>query len=221
MDEALFERLDRLGPESQPDGFAIAPGVVTNNLDLISEGRVQVKIPSIPGLEPFARLPAVGGGSGRGFVWIPQINDEVLVAFAQNDPSGAYILGGLWSTADRPPMTVPSDFLIKRLIKTGVAGGLGHEVEFDDALQSITITSSTKQKITIDPLQIKIQNTAGTLSIGLDNTSQTVSIQSALKIEIKALQIAIEGAKVDIKGGVVNIQSSGPCTVQGLPIKLN
>lgn len=221
MEDALFERLDKLGPDSLPDGFAIAPGIVTNNLDLISEGRVQVRIPSIPAMEPWARVPALGGGSGRGFVWIPQIDDEVLVAFAQNDASAAYVLGGLWSTADRPPLTLQTDFLTKRVIKTGLAGGLGHEVEFDDALQAITITSSTKQKVTIDPLQIKIANTAGTLSIALDNTSQTVTIQSALKIELKATQISIEGVQVEIKGALVNIQSSGPCSVQGLPIKLN
>ena len=187
----------------------------------MSEGRVQVRIPSIPGMEPWARLPSLGGGSGRGFVWMPQIDDEVLVAFAQNDASAAYVLGGLWSTADRPPLTLPSDFLAKRVIKTGLAGGLGHEVEFDDALQSITITSSTKQKITIDPLQIKLENTAGTLSIAMDNTSQTITVQAAVKIEIKALQISLEGTQVDIKGAMVNIQSSGPCSVQGLPIKLN
>jgi uncharacterized protein involved in type VI secretion and phage assembly len=221
MDEALFERLDQLGPDSLPDGFAIAPGIVTNNLDAIAEGRVQVRIPSVPAMEPWARVPSIGGGSGRGFCWIPQIDDEVLVAFAQNDPSGAYVLGGLWSTRDRPPLTLPTDFLVKRVIKTGVAGGLGHEVEFDDALQSITITSSTRQKITIDPLSIKIQNTAGTLSISLDNASQTVSIQSALKLELKATQISLEGVQVDIKGSMVNIQSAGPCNVQGLPIKLN
>ena len=221
MDEALFERLERLGPDSQPEGFAIAPGVVTNNLDLIAEGRVQVRIPSMPSIEPWARVPAIGGGSGRGFLWIPQIDDEVLVAFAQNDPTGAYVIGGLWSTRDRPPLTLPTDFLIKRVIKTGLAGGLGHEVEFDDALQSITITSSTKQKISIDPLTIKIENTAGTLSISLDNATQTVSVQSALKIALKATQISIEGVQVDIKGSIVNIQSAGPCSVQGLPIKLN
>ena len=221
MDDALFERLEKLGPDSLPDGFAIAPGIVTNNLDLIGEGRVQVRIPSMPSIEPWARVPAIGGGSGRGFIWIPQIDDEVLVAFAQNDPSGAYVLGGLWSTRDRPPLTLPTDFLIKRVIKTGLAGGLGHEVEFDDALQSITITSSTKQKITIDPLEIKIQNTAGTLSITLDNATQTVAVESALKIALKATQISIEGVQVDIKGSIVNIQSAGPCSVQGLPIKLN
>ena len=221
MDDQLFERLDQLGVESLHEGFAISPGVVTSNLDAMSEGRVQVRIPSIPGLEPWCRLPSMGGGSGRGFIWVPQVDDEVLVAFAQNDSSAAYVLGGLWSTTDRPPLTLQSDFLAKRVIKTGLAGGLGHEVEFDDALQSITVTSSTKQKVTIDPLQIKLENTAGTLSIALDNTSQTITVQAAVKIELKALQISLEGTQVDIKGGIVNIQSSGPCSVQGLPIKLN
>ena len=221
MNDALMERLDQLGPDSIPDGFAIAPGIVTNNLDLIAEGRVQVRIPSAPQFEPWARLPSVGGGSGRGFCWVPQIDDEVLVAFAHNDPSAAYVLGGLWSTRDHPPLTVPTDFLIKRVIKTGLAGGLGHEVEFDDALQSITITSSTQQKITIDPLKIELKNTAGTLSITLDNTSQSISIQAAVKLELKAPQISIEGLQVELKGTTIDVQAAGPCTVTGLPIKLN
>ncbi len=221
MDDSLFARLDVLGNQPATQGFAIAAAVVTNNIDLLGEGRVQVRVPALPDMEPWCRLAAIGAGSSRGFVWLPQIDDEVLIAFAQNDPSAAYLLGGLWSTIDRPPLTLPPDFLAKRVIKTGLAGGLGHEVEFDDALQSITITSSTKQKVTIDPLKIKLENTAGTLSIALDNTTQTITVQAAAKIEMKALQISLEGTKVDIKGAMVNIQSSGPCVVQGLPIKLN
>jgi uncharacterized protein involved in type VI secretion and phage assembly len=221
MNDALLERLDQISPDSIPEGFAIAPGVVTNNLDALSEGRLQVRIPSFPAFEPWARLAVVGGGSGRGFAWVPQIDDEVLVAFAQNDPSGCYVLGGLWSTRDRPPLLLQTDFLTKRTIKTGMAPGLGHEVEFDDALQSITITSSTFQKITIDPLKIAIQNTAGTLSISLDNATQTISIQAAVKLELKAPMISIEGLQVSLKGTTVDVQSAGPCTVTGLPIKLN
>lgn len=221
MNDALLDRLDQLSPDSLPDGFAIAPGIVTNNLDMLAEGRVQVRIPSAPDFEPWARLPAVGGGSGRGFCWIPQIDDEVLVAMAHNDPSGAYILGGLWSTKDRPPLTVPTDFLTKRVIQTGVGGAPGHEVEFDDLLQSITITTSTSQKITIDPLKIELKNTAGTLSITMDNTSQSISIQAAVKLELKAPQISIEGMQVELKGTTIDVQAAGPCTVTGLPIKLN
>ncbi len=220
-DSTLFDTLDQAEAGQHEAAFAIAPGIVTNNLDAIAEGRVQVHIPSKPMFQPWARVPSVGAGSGRGLCWIPQIDDEVLVAFAQNDVNAAYVLGGLWSTRDRPPLTLPTDFLTKRVIKTGIAGGLGHEVEFDDLLQSVTITTSTEQKITIDPTQIKLSTTGGSVSLTLDLTSQTVSIQAPNKIEMKAAQISLEGINVEIKGTKVSIQSAGPCTVQGLPIKLN
>jgi uncharacterized protein involved in type VI secretion and phage assembly len=220
-DSALMEKLDRTGAGQQFPGFAIAPGIVTEPLDITGEGRVKVRIPTIPSFEPWARVVCPGAGDSRGFCWIPQIDDEVLVAFAQNDLNAAYVLGGLWSTRDRPPLSLPTDFLIKRVIKTGIAGGLGHEVEFDDALQSIKITSSTKQTISIDPLEIKIAGTGGAISISLNTATQTVSIQAPLKIELKAPQISMEGATIDLKGTAITIQSAGPCSVQGLPIKLN
>jgi uncharacterized protein involved in type VI secretion and phage assembly len=220
-DSALMERLDRTGAGQSFPGFAIAPGIVTNNLDIVGEGRVQVRVPSIPSFEPWARVASVGAGSSRGLCWIPQIDDEVLVAFAQNDLNSAFVLGGLWSTRDRPPLTLPTDFLIKRVIKTGLAGGLGHEIEFDDALQSIKITSSTQQTISIDPVEIKIATTGGATSISLNTVTQTISIQAPLKIELKAAQISMEAAKIELKGATISVQSAGPCTVQGLPIKLN
>ena len=46
----------------------------------------------------------------------------MLVAFSQNDLNAAYVIGGLWSTRDRPPLSLPTDFIIKRVIKTGIAG---------------------------------------------------------------------------------------------------
>jgi uncharacterized protein involved in type VI secretion and phage assembly len=203
------------------EGFAVAPGTVTNNFDMIAEGRVQVHVPSLPGIDPWARISSVGAGSGRGFFWVPQMKDEVLVAFAQNDPTSAYILGGLWSTAKRSPGPVPTDAIQKRVIKTGIASAPGHEVEFDDVLQSVTITTSTKQKISLDPLAITISNVAGTLKIVLDNTTQTVSVQAAAKLEFRAPEISLEGLSVAIKATTVDIKSGGPCTVMGLPIKLN
>src|SRR5690242_4239650 len=109
--------------DSGTHGYSIAPGIVTNNIDLMSEGMVQVRIPSMPAVEPWARLVAVGGGSGRGFFWLPQINDEVLVAINANDVRDAYILGGLWNMMDRPPVTTFAEQLIKRTIKTGTLPG--------------------------------------------------------------------------------------------------
>jgi len=221
LDSALFERLENTGGATVHTGFAVAPGIVTENLDVTAEGRVKVRIPSMPDFEPWARVSSVGAGSSRGFLWTPQIDDEVLVAFAQNDLNSAYVLGGLWSTRDRPPVTLPTDFLTKRVIKTGISDAPGHEIEFDDLLQSVKIKTSTEQKIEIDPLAIKISNTAGTLTISLDNATQSISIQAAVKLELKAPQISIEGLTVELKGTTINVQAAGPCTVTGLPIKLN
>lgn len=221
MPGEFYEQMTADNSRAHYGGYAVAPGVVTDNMDVLGEARVKVRIPSLSAFEAWARLCAIGGGSSRGFLWVPQIDDEVLVAFNQNDERDAYLLGGLWSTLDRPPLLVPTDFLIKRVIKTGMAGGVGHEIEFDDALQSITITSSTLQKITIDPLKIELKNTAGTLSINMDNTSQKISITAALSLELKATQIKLEGTQVDVKGATINIQSAGPCNIQGLPVKIN
>jgi uncharacterized protein involved in type VI secretion and phage assembly len=221
MSERLLEKLFRGTESAELKGFAIAPGIVTNNLDFIAEGRVQVRIPSIPSFEPWARIAAVGGGSGRGFLWVPQIGDEVLVACAQNDERDAYILGGLWSMVDRPPLLDPAEFLIKRVLKTGLKPPLGHEIELDDALQSITITSSSKQKITIDPLKITIENAVGSLSISLNNETQSISITAATAIQLEATQVSIEAGTIDFKGGTINMLSTGPCNVSGLPVKIN
>ncbi|HKV35177.1 MAG TPA: phage baseplate assembly protein V [Pyrinomonadaceae bacterium] len=221
MPEGLVESVSS-GEERATAGFAIAPGVVRNNLDVLAEGRVQVEIPSLPSYEVWARVSSVGAGSSRGFCWIPQIDDEVLVAFNQNDERDAYILGGLWNTRDRPPMTIPTDFLIKRVIKTGIAGGLGHEIEFDDALQSIKITSSTQQKITIDPLKIEMTNLAGTVTVTLDNTQQAITLQAVASIELKAAQIKLQAVNIDIEGtAATNIKSTGICNINGSLVKIN
>ena len=202
-------------------GFAIAPGIVTNNLDLLGEGRIQVKIPSRSALEPWARVAAVGASASRGFVWIPAIDDEVLVAFAEDDLGSAYIIGGLWSTMNRPPLSLPTDFLIKKVIKTGLTETLGHELEFDDLEQSITITTSTKQKVMLTPTKIEMTNLAGTVDITLDNTSQSVKITAVNKIEMQSATFEITAAKIDMTAAQISITSTGPCSVTGIPIKLN
>src|SRR5436305_14679342 len=168
MPDALIDGLADSASQPRRPGLSIAPGIVKNNLDLIAEGRIQVKVPSRPSFEPWARLPSLGGASGRGWLWVPQIDDEVLVAFADDDLSSAFVLGGLWSTVKKPPLSLPTDFLTKPVMNTGLTEALGHQLEFDDAQQSITITTSTKQKITLDPTKIELTNMAATVTLKLD-----------------------------------------------------
>ncbi len=223
MPEALLNNLANSETGQPSGGFALSPGVVTNNIDLIGQGRVQVKVAARPSFEPWARIAVPGGSGGRGFMWVPQIGDEVLVAFAENDTSSAYIVGGLWSAFNLPPLVLPTDTLAKRVIKTGLTSALGHEVEFDDAKQSVTITTSTLQKITMDPLKIELTNAAGTLSLNLDNAAQSITVTAVNKIELKAIDIALTAlGKIELTAGAqISLTSTGPCSVTGLPIKLN
>jgi phage baseplate assembly protein gpV len=207
-------------------GFGIAPGTVTNNLNVLGEGRVQVHVPEIPGLDPWARVASVGGGSGRGFMWIPQIGDEVLVAFNKNDSRDAYVIGGLWSTMNRPPAILPTDFITKKIIKTGVADSpLAHTIEMDDALQSIKITTSTSQEITMDPTKIEISAAEGAYKITLDVTNLGITIESTvgdITLSAPAGEISLQALSVSIEADAsVDVSSDGVVSIDGTLVTIN
>ncbi|MGH9326218.1 MAG: phage baseplate assembly protein V [Terriglobia bacterium] len=216
------------GTKKEESGFGIAPGTVTDNFNVLSEGRVQVHIPAFPDFDPWARVVGIGGGPGRGFLWVPQINDEVLIALNQNDHRDAYVIGGLWSALNRPPLINPIDFLTKRILQTGLADSpVGHTVEFDDALQSVKITTSTSQQITLDPTQIQISTSGGLLSVTLDiaDAPPTIQIQATagdITLSAPAGTITLDALNVEIQSDVsTDISSDGTVSVEGTLITLN
>jgi len=208
-------------PEST-GGSSVVTGTVVNNCDLIGQGKVLVRIPSLD-LEVWARLTALGGGSDAGFLYVPRADDEVVVALNQADPDDAYLIGGLWSSSDSPPVSDPLEAPSKRVLKTGIAGGVGHEVEFDDTMQAIKIISSTKQKVTIEPTKIELVNSAGTLKVTLDNASQKVTVKG-VNVEIAAdAVLTLKGRKVDLQSdpGPLSISATSDCTISGLMVRIN
>lgn len=200
---------------------SIASGTVTNNIDLVMEGKVLVRVPSID-QEVWARLSATGAGSGAGFFYVPRVDDEVLVAFGNGDPTDAFIIGGLWNDRDRIPATDPVTALTTRTIRSGVTVGTGQEIEMDDLLQSVTIVTSTQQKIVMDMTKIELTNLAGTVKISLDNVTQSVSITAAASIKLEAPQISLKGASVEINGAAMTtVKSAGVCNVTAPLVKIN
>ena len=79
----------------------ILVGTVTNNIDLLAQGKVLVRIPSLD-QEVWARLCAPGAGKDAGLFYVPRNDDEVLLGLNNGDPEDAFIIGGLWSTKDAP-----------------------------------------------------------------------------------------------------------------------
>jgi phage baseplate assembly protein gpV len=213
--------------EGKHHGYSIAPGIVKDNFNLLSEGKVQVRIPSLPDFEPWARVVSVGAGSGRGFLWIPQVDDEVLVGFNKNDDGDAYILGGLWSLMNQPPASDPVDFLSKRIIKTGVKDSpLAHTIEIDDAEQSIKIKTSSSQQITLDLDKISIETSQGLLKITMDvvNVPPAISIESQGDISLSAPlgKISLDAMNVEISSELeTDISSDDTVSLSGLMVEIN
>jgi uncharacterized protein involved in type VI secretion and phage assembly len=197
---------------------SIAPGIVKNNCDLIRQGKVLVRIPTLD-QEVWARLTATGAGNGTGHFHTPNVDDEVLVALVHGDPVDAYIIGGMWSTQVSPPVNHgPTDVPTRRIIRTGLNANVGHEIEFDDLRQSITITSSPpgfKQKIKMDPTGITLENEAGTVKIAMNSVSQIITVEALTGIELKSQGF------VKIQGSLFSMESTGPCVISGTPVKIN
>ena len=84
-------------------GVAIA--TVTQNQDPDKLCRVKVRFPWHENSTEsyWARLATPMAGDDRGLVAIPEVGDEVLVAFEREDLRFPYVLGGLWNGKEKPP----------------------------------------------------------------------------------------------------------------------
>jgi len=119
--------------------------VVENDGD--DEGRVKLSYPWFDGgstVSEWARVSQLYAGNGYGTLFVPEVGDEVLVAFYQGDMRIPYVLGGLYNGADKPP-TAHDGGRDQKIIRTRA----GHEVLFDDKSKDIRITTAQGGTITV------------------------------------------------------------------------
>jgi Rhs element Vgr protein len=205
--------------------FGMVIGVVTDNNDPESMGRVKVKFPWMMNGDSiesnWARVVAPMAGASRGFLFLPEVNDEVLVGFEHGDPNFPYVMGALWNGSDAPPLTdaVANGKVVKRQIKTRA----GHLLTFDDTegsekieiidksgKNSITISSSDNSIAVVAEGDVSVTAKGG---VTVDATKD-VSVKSQAKVEVQSSagmtlktdgQMQIQGAMVQIKGNMVQI----------------
>jgi len=131
-------------------------GVVTDNKDPSKLGRVKVKLPILSEQETTHWIPIVmpGAGKNRGWFFIPEPEDEVLVLFEHGDLNRGMIIGSLWNGKDAPPADNKNGKNEQRMIKSRQ----GSKVTFDDSDNpNIVIEDGTgKGKITLDTKNNKI-----------------------------------------------------------------
>src|SRR5262245_22538227 len=100
--------LDLLRPPDERSAgriYGVVPGVVTSNDDPEKLGRVKLRFPWLSDEveSGWARVALPAAGNLRGVYMLPEVDDEVLVAFEQGDVRFPYVVGGLWSSKLPPP----------------------------------------------------------------------------------------------------------------------
>jgi len=196
--------------------------------------RILVRVPVIDknaqGI--WTRVASLDAGSDRGAFFRPELDDEVILGFVNNDPRDAVVLGMLHSSAKQAPITAKNANDEK-----GFTTRSKMHVHFNDNTKTITIDTPAGNKITLDESSMKIEiKDQSNNKITMEPTG--IKLESPANIDIKAgavltlgagVSLAISGpalsvkadASVSIEGATAKLSAQGPTVISGLPVKIN
>jgi uncharacterized protein involved in type VI secretion and phage assembly len=219
MDDIMTNRLLDLlmppGAAQQKKMYGVVIGIVTNNNDPDKLGRVKVRFPWLSDTAEswWARIAAPMAGKERGVYFLPEVEDEVLVAFEHGDVRFPYVLGALWNGEDKPPETNGDGQNNIRVIKSRS----GHVIRLND--------ENGKEKI-------EIIDTSTKNSIVFDTAINTITITTGKDIKLLASQgtITLEAQNIDIKasadtkidaGAGIDVKASATMNIKGATVNIN
>jgi phage protein D len=225
-------------------------GIVSNNKDPDGLGRVRVKFPTLSDNEEswWARVVTPGGGSNSGLMFMPEINDEVLIGFEHGDLRRPFVLGGLWGPQAKPPTAVEKFLVNNKVIEWGLrtAGGTTLAIRGGqapaDKHYKVMLADGTLLYLGEDKTEIVAKNKSIELKSGaasvlitesgdvkLKGTNIEITATSSLKLSGVTLEgkgsasAKLEGSgSLDLKGGgSANLEASGIAAVKGAMVKIN
>lgn len=223
MIEELLDAQAEAEDEVRKKFYGVAVGTVQLTTDPLALGRVKVKTPFIDSsdLAAWARVATPMAGQQAGHYMIPEVGDEVLVAFEHGDVNAPYILGCLWNASTPPPLPSPLPHI--RVISTP----LGNQVAFRETPPAITVTTPdmTQSASGLPPGITLASNTMITLQCGgtkLVLSSAGVTITAPAVTITSNGTLSASGTSVSLTGsGAVNINASGACSIGGSIVKIN
>lgn len=232
--------LTTLSPPTQlQPGQTLLVGIVTDIVDPKGLGRVKVKFPTLTEGDNsnWARVVGLGAGKNRGTYWLPEINDEVLVAFEHGDIHRPYIIGGVWNGKDPTPRKIADTVMNGKVrlreektrrghkvtfidedkgrekrgyyIQTGTR--TGHRLHFNDTERFIEIKTIGRHKIRLDDRRRFIEIfTSGGQTIRLNDATGSIDIRARTMINSVAdTSISSRAASISTTAATNLIMSSG------------
>lgn len=212
-------------------GAGVVIGLVSDNRDPERLGRVRLTFPWLADdfVTDWARTVQPGAGSRRGALVVPEVGDEVLVAFEQGSFDRPYVIGGLYNGVEQPdngdvPLIDGNSGAVNR---RAFVSRTGHRIEMLEAASGAQ--------------GIRIGTGDGKLTVDLDQTKTRVTVHSDGAVTIEARQgvtvdagtgtltlsgnditlSAKAGVKIDGGAGDVKVASAAGVDIQGTKVALN
>ncbi len=203
------------------------------------ENRILVRLPIIDNAAPgiWARVSTLDAGQGetgggRGSFFLPEIEDEVIVGFLNDDPRDAIILG-MVNSSTRPAPIAANDANHEK----GFVTRSKMRIQFNDDTKTITIDTPAGNSIILDESSTSIAiedqngNTTKMSPSGIELKSATdIKIEATGKIDIKAglgltlaaAQMAISAqSSMEVKGATAKLSSDGITEIKGSLVNIN
>lgn len=222
-------------PVNTPKAAAMLPavnglqiGVVTQlENDPDGEDRIQVRLPIIDSDDQglWSRVASLDAGDNRGFFFRPEIGDEVIVGFLNDDPRDPVILGMLNSSAKPAPLKAADENNIKAYVSRSEL-----KLTFDDDKKSIKLETPGGRNIFMDDDSKVIQLKDGNGNeILMDDNG--ITIQSSKKISLKSNDdISLQGNNIASKANIkfkadgaagIELTSSANAVLKGAIVQIN
>lgn len=220
----------------QPNAGAMLPGIKGLQIGIVTklesdpdgEDRIQVKIPVINKDDEgtWCRVASLDAGEKRGMFFRPEIDDEVVVGFIDNDPRHAVVLGMLNSSAKPAPITAADDNHEK-----GYVSRSEMKMIFNDDKKTITVETPGGNKVLIseDEKKIHMEDQNGNK---ITMSEDGITMESIKDIIMKAPSgdMKCEGKNIEMKssaqakmegGSGAELKSGGTTKVNGSMVQIN
>jgi len=205
-----------LTPSARADRFyGVVVGIVTNNKDPDDLHRVKVRFPWLSNdvESHWARVAAPMAGKNRGAYFLPEVDDEVLVAFEHGQVDHPYVVGSLWNGKDNAPESNADGENNHRTLRSRS----GHVLRFNDKSGNETI---------------EIIDKTGNNKVVIDSANNSITIEAKSDITIKSatgkLTMQANGIEMKSQMGVtveaaqnMDLKANAIVTVKGAMIRLN
>lgn len=200
---------DRHGTPIRGQMPGLVEALVVDNVDPDGLGRVKVKFPTLPETPDsfWARLNMPMAGKDRGWMTIPEVNDEVLVSFMHGDVQNAVVVGSLYNGVDRPPYANEDQQNNLRVFQSRS----GHRVTFDDTVgaERIEIVTHNQEIAVVWDAASKVLSvySGGSIQVEakdhIEVSTKSFSLSASQDINVEAGQAIVlkAGSVVGVSGG--------------------